>query len=128
MKVSLRRNLLAAAVAPLVIPFTSGWVFFVLHALFEPSEWGLPALQSLVGVSINGTIVGYAFTAFFGLPLALVLQWTKRYRPGWLLAAGALPALSLPLWQTGWLLSLLPVLLAGTTTAYAFWRVTQWRS
>ena len=125
MKPILPRSLLAAAVAPLIIPLTSGWVFFVLHEWLEPSVWGLPPLQSLVGVSINGTVIGYLFTWFYGLPLALVLQRLNCYRIGYLLAASVLPALSLPFWQTGWTLSFLPVLLAGTSTAAVFWRLTQ---
>ena len=120
--------LLAAVVAPLVIPFTSGWVFFVLHEWLEPSVWGLPPLQSLIGVSINSTIVGYVFTWFYGLPLALVLRQVKRYRISYLLAASTLPALSLPFWQTGWKISVLPVFLAGASTAYVFWLLTQWKA
>ncbi len=117
--------LLAAAVAPLVIPFTGGWVFFVLHEWLEPSVWGLPPLESLVGVSINSTVAGYFFTWFYGLPLALLLRRVNRYRIRYLLAAGALPALSLPFWQAEWHISALPVFLAGTSTAYVFWRLTQ---
>ena len=110
MKPTLLTSFLAAAVAPLIIPFTSGWVFFVLH------EWL---------VSINSTVVGYLFTWFYGLPLALVLQRVNRYRISYLLAASMLPALSLPFWQTGWKISFLPVFLAGTSTAYVFWLLTQ---
>jgi hypothetical protein len=116
--------LAAAAVAPLVIPFTGAWLFFALHELFRPSVWGLPPLQSLIGVSINCTFVGYFFTWFFGLPLALVLRALNRYRLNYLLVASALPALSLPLWQADWTIAMLPVLLAGTSTAYAFWMLT----
>lgn len=125
MKPGLLTSFLAAAVAPLIIPFTSGWVFYVLHEWLEPSVWGLPPLQSLIGVSINSTIVGYLFTWFYGLPLALVLQRVNRYRVTYLLAASMLPALSLPFWQTGWKISFLPVFLAGTSTAYVFWLLTQ---
>ena len=128
MKPRLLSCLLAAAVAPLVIPFTGGWVFFVLHQWLEPGVWGLPPLQSLVGVAINSTIVGYVFTCFFGLPLALVLRWLDRYRVGYLLAASTLPALSLPFWQTGWKISVLPVLLAGASTEYVFWLLTRWKA
>ncbi len=120
--------LLAAVVAPLVIPFTSGWVYFVLHERFEPHVWGLPPLQSLIGVAINSTIVGYVFTWLYGLPLAFVLRQVKRYRVSYLLVASTLPALSLPFWQTGWKISVLPVFLAGASTAYAFWLVTQWKA
>jgi len=125
MKPSILTCLLAAAVAPLIIPFTSGWVFFMLHEWLEPSVWGLPPLQSLVGVSINSTVVGYFFTWFYGLPLALSLRLVNRYRISYLLAASALPAISLPFWQTDWKISVLPVFLAGTSTAYVFWRLTQ---
>ena len=125
MKPSFLTCLLAAAVAPLIIPFTSGWVFFLLHEWLDPSVWGLPPLQSLIGVSINSTIVGYVFTWFYGLPLALVLRQVKRYRVSYLLAASALPALSLPFWQTGWTISVLPVFLAGVSTAYVFWLLTR---
>ena len=125
MKPTFLKNFLAAAVAPLIIPFTSGWVFFMLHEWLEPSVWGLPPFQSLIGVSINSTVVGYLFTWFYGLPLALVLQRVNRYRISYLLAASMLPALSLPFWQTGWKISVLPVFLAGTSTAYVFWLLTQ---
>ena len=117
--------LLAAAVAPLIIPFTGGWLFFVLHEWREPSVWGLPPLQSLIGVSINSTVVGYFFTWFFGLPFALLLHRVNRYRIRYLLTASALPALSLPFWQTEWHISVLPVFLAGTSTAYVFWLFTR---
>ncbi|MGZ5045404.1 MAG: hypothetical protein ACXV8P_11500, partial [Methylobacter sp.] len=126
MKPSFLTCIIAAAVAPLIIPFTSGWVFFLLHEWLEPSVWGLPPLQSLIGVSINCTLVGYVFTWFYGLPLALVLQWINRYRISALLLASSLPALSLPFWQTGWTISILPAFLAGTSTAYLFWFMTQW--
>jgi hypothetical protein len=116
--------LLAAAVAPLIIPFTGGWLFFTLHEWLEPSVWGLPALQSLIGVSVNSTVVGYFFTWFYGLPLALLLHRVNRYRIRYLLAASTLPALSLPFWQTEWHVSVLPVFLAGTSTAYVFWLLT----
>ena len=79
MKPSFLTCLLAAVVAPLIILFTSGWVFFLLHEWLEPSVWGLPPLQSFIGVSINSTIVGYMFTWFYGLPLALVLRRVNRY-------------------------------------------------
>jgi len=125
MKPSFVTCLLAAAVAPLIIPFTSGWVFFILHEWLEPSVWGLPPLQSLIGVSINSTVVGYFFTWFYGLPLALVLRLTNHYRVSYLLAASTLPAISLPFWQTGWKISVLPVFLAGASTAYVFWLLTQ---
>lgn len=125
MKPTFLTYLLAAAVAPLIIPFTSGWVFFLLHELIDPSVWGLPPLQSLIGVSINATVVGYLLTLFYGLPVALVLRWVNRYRIGYLLAASTLPALSLPFWQTGWGISVLPVFLAGASTAYVFWLLTQ---
>lgn len=125
MKPTLLTCLVAAAVAPLVIPFTSGWVFFALHEWLEPSVWGLPPLQSLIGVSINATVVGYFFTVFYGLPVALLLQRTNRYRFSYLLAASTLPALSLPFWQTGWTITVLPVFLAGASTAYVFWLVTR---
>lgn len=128
MKPSFLTCLLAAAVAPLIIPFTSGWVFFILHEWLEPSVWGLPSLQSLIGVSINSTVVGYFFTWFYGLPLALVLRLTNRYRISYLLAASTLPAISLPFWQTGWKISVLPVFLAGASTAYVFWLLTQRKS
>ena len=117
--------LLAAALAPLIIPFTGGWLFFMLHEWLEPSVWGLPPLQSLIGVSINSTVVGYFFTWFYGLPLALLLHRANRYRIRYLLAASALPALSLPFWQTEWHISVLPVFLAGASTAYVFWLLTR---
>jgi hypothetical protein len=116
--------LVAAALAPLVIPFTGGWLFFLLHEWFYPSEWGLPPLQSLFGVSVNCMAVGYVFTWFYGLPLALILRRLDRYRLRYLLVASALPALSLPFWQGGWRVSVLPVLIAGMSTAYVFWRLT----
>jgi len=97
----------------------------VLHEWLEPSVWGLPPFQSLIGVSINSTVVGYLFTWFYGLPLALVLQRVNRYRISYLLTASMLPALSLPFWQTGWKVSFLPVFLAGTSTAYVFCLLTQ---
>ena len=125
MKPSFLTCLLAAAIAPLIIPFTSGWVYFLLHEWLDPSVWGLPPLQSLIGVSINSTVVGYLFTWFYGLPLALVLLRVNRYRVSYLLAASTLPALSLPFWQTGWNISVLPVFLAGASTAYVFWLLTQ---
>jgi hypothetical protein len=125
MKPAFLTSFLAAAVAPLIIPFTSGWVFFMLHEWLEPSVWGLPPFQSLIGVSINSTVVGYLFTWFYGLPLALVLQRVNRYRISYLLAASMLPALSLPFWQTGWQITVLPVFLAGTSSAYVFWLLTQ---
>ena len=128
MKANLPASLLAAVVAPLVIPFTGGWTYYVLHEWLEPSVWGLPPLQSLIGVSINTTAIGYVFTWFYGLPLALVLQWLHRYRASYLLAASALPALSLPFWQTGWKVTVVPVLLAGTSTAYVFWLLTRPRA
>jgi len=126
MKPSFLTCLLAAAVAPLTIPFTSGWVFFLLHEWLEPSVWGLPPLQSLIGVSINCTLVGYVFTGLYGLPIALMLQWVNRYRISYLLVASSLPALSLPFWQTDWTISIVPASLAGTSTAYVFWFLTQW--
>lgn len=116
--------LLAAAFAPLIIPFTGGWLFFLLHEWFYPSVWGLPPLQSLVGVSINCTAVGYFFTWFYALPLVFVLRRFGQYRLRYLLVASALPALSLPFWQVGWAVSILPVLIAGMSTAYVFWRLT----
>ena len=128
MKPTFLTCLFAAAVAPLIIPFTSGWVFFVLHEWLEPSVWGLPPLQSLIGVSINSTIVGYVFTWFYGLPLALVLRRVNRYHISYLLAASTLPALSLPFWQMGWKISVLPVFLAGASTAYVFWLLTKWKA
>jgi len=125
MKNTFLAYLCAACVAPLIIPFTGGWLFFLLHEWLRPSVWGLPPLQSLIGVSINSTAVGYFFTWFYGLPLALVLQWVHRYRISYLLVASMLPALSLPLWQTDWTITVLPVLLAGTSTAYVFWLLTR---
>ena len=116
---------LAAAIAPLVIPFTGGWLFFVLHERFYPSVWGLPPLQSLIGVSINCTAVGYFFTWFYALPLVFVLRRLNRYHLRYLLMAGALPALSLPFWQAEWAISILPALIAGMSTAYVFWRLTR---
>ena len=124
MKPSFLTCLFAAAVAPLIIPFTSGWVFFMLHEWLEPSVWGLPPLQSLIGVSINSTVVGYFFTWFYGLPLALALRLVNQYRFRYLLAASTLPAMSLPFWQTSWKISIFPVLLAGASTAYVFWLLT----
>jgi hypothetical protein len=120
--------LLAAFVAPLVIPFSSGWVYFLLHEWFEPHVWGLPPLESLIGVAINSTVVGYVFTWLYGLPLALVLRQVKRYRVSYLLVASTLPALSLPFWQTGWKISVIRVFLAGASTAYAFWLLTRWKA
>lgn len=116
--------LLAATFAPLVIPFTGAWLFFLLHEWFYPSVWGLPPLQSLIGVSINCTAVGYFFTWFYALPLVFILRGLNRYRLPYLLAAGALPALSFPFWQAEWMISVVPALLAGMSTAYAFWRLT----
>ena len=116
--------LLAAAVAPLVIPFTGGWLFYLLHEWFYPSVWGLPWLQSLIGLSINCTAVGYFFTWFYALPLVFVLWQLGRYRLSHLLVASALPALSLPFWQVEWSISTLPALIAGMSTAYVFWRLT----
>ena len=116
--------LLAAALAPLVVPFTGGWLFFLLHQWFYPSVWGLPPVQSLIGVSINCTAVGYFFTWFYALPLVFILRRFNRYRLRYLLVASALPAMSLPFWQTEWAISLLPVLIAGMSTAYVFWRLT----
>lgn len=117
-------HLIAAALAPLVIPFTGGWLFFLLHQWAFPSEWGLPPLQSFIGLSINCTAIGYFFTWFYGLPLAFILRHGNRYRLRYLLTASALPALSLPFWQVHWVISILPVLVAGMSTAYAFWRLT----
>ena len=122
--ITLLIHLLAAAIAPLVIPFTGGWLFFLLHEWFYPSVWGLPPLQSLVGVSITCTAVGYFFTWFYALPLVYILRHLGRYRLRYLLVAGALPALSLPFWQAQWGISILPVLIAGVSTAYVFWKVT----
>jgi hypothetical protein len=116
--------LVATAVAPLVIPFTGAWLFFLLHESLRPSVWGLPPLQSLIGVSINCTAVGYFFTWFYGLPLALILRSSNQYYLRYLLTAGVLPALSLPFWQADWAISFLPVLVAGMSTAYVFWWVT----
>lgn len=117
--------LVAAACAPLVIPFTGGGLFFLLYEWFYPSVWGLPPLQSFIGVSMNCTAVGYFFTWFYALPLVLILRGVNRYRLGYLLVAGALPALSLPSWQVDWTISMLPVLIAGVSTAYAFWRLAK---
>jgi hypothetical protein len=117
--------LLAATFAPLVIPFTGGLLFFLLHQAFRRSEWGLPFLQSLVGVSINCMMVGYFFTCFFALPVVFVLRLLKQYRLDYLLVASAMPAITLPFWQADWKLTVLPVLLAGTATAYAFWQLTR---
>jgi len=116
--------LVAAAIAPLVIPFTGGWLYFLLHEWFYPSVWGLPPLQSFIGVSINVTAVGYFFTWFYALPLVFILRSFNGYRLRYLLLAGALPALSLPFWQPEWTISTVPVLIAGISTAYAFWRLT----
>jgi hypothetical protein len=123
--VTLVIHLVAAALAPLVIPFTGGWLFFLLHQLFRASEWGLPPLQSFIGVAINCTMVGYFFTWFYALPLVFILRSLNRYRLRYLLVAGALPALSLPFWQASWGISILPVLVAGVSTAYVFWRLTR---
>ena len=117
-------DFVAAALAPLVIPFTGGWLFFVLHEWLLPSVWGLPPLQSLIGVSINCTAVGYFFTWFYALPLVFVLRRLNRLKLRNLLIASAMPALSLPFWQRDWLISLFPVLIAGLSTAYVFWRLT----
>jgi len=116
--------LLAAGLAPLVIPFTGGWLFFVLHQRYYPSVWGLPPLQSLIGVSINCTVIGYFFTWFYALPLVFILRRLNRFRLRYLLLAGAIPALFLPYWQAEWKISCLPVLIAGISTAYVFWRLT----
>ncbi|HXA46822.1 MAG TPA: hypothetical protein VNW52_04275 [Burkholderiaceae bacterium] len=116
---------LAAAFAPLVIPFTGGWLFFVLHQRFYPSVWGLPPLQSLIGVSINCTMIGYFFTWFYALPLVLILRRLNQYRLSVLLFAGAMPSFSLPFWQADWKIAVLPVSIAGISTAYAFWRLTK---
>ena len=116
--------LIAAAFAPLVIPFTGGWLFFLLHQWFYPSVWGLPPLQSLIGLSINCTAVGYFFTWFYALPLVFILRWLNQYRLRYLLVAGAIPALSFPFWQAEWAISFLPALIAGISTAYVFWRLT----
>lgn len=116
--------LIAAALAPLVIPFTGGWLFFLLHEWVYPSVWGLPPLQSLIGVSINCTAAGYFFTWIYALPLVFILRHLNLYRLRHLLMAGALPALSLPFWQADWAISIVPVLIAGVSTAYAFWRLT----
>lgn len=124
-KANLLAFLVAATVAPLVVPFTGGWLFYLLHEWLDPSVWGLPPIQSLIGVSINSTVVGYVFTWLYGLPLALFLHRVRRYRIGYLLVASALPGLSLPFWQTGWTISVLPALLAGTSTAYVFWLLTR---
>jgi hypothetical protein len=125
MKISLLACFLAATLAPLIIPFTGGWLYFVLYQWVYPSVWGLPPLQSLIGVSINCTAVGYFFTWFYGLPTALILRRLNQYHLSYLLAAAAVPALSLPFWQVSWAVSFLPVLLAGTSTAYVSWRVTK---
>jgi hypothetical protein len=122
---TLLRTLLAAAVAPLVIPFTGAWMFFVLHEWFEPSVWGLPPLQSLIGVSINTTMVGYFFTWFYGLPLAFVLRRVKRYTLGNLVLASILPAMSFPLWQREWPIAVFPAAVAGASTACACWLLTR---
>jgi hypothetical protein len=124
MKVTVLACFLSAAFAPLVIPFTGGWLFFLLHQWIYPSVWGLPPLQSLIGVSINCTVVGYFFTWFYGLPLALVLRRLNRYHLTYLLVAATMPALTLPFWQRDWMISFLPVLVAGTSTAYVFWWLT----
>lgn len=116
--------LVAATFAPLVIPFTGGWMFFLLYERFHPSVWGLSPLQSLIGVSSNVTAVGYFFTWFYALPLVFILKSLNQYRLRYLLIASALPALSLPFWQVDWPLSILPVLIAGMSTAYVFWRLT----
>jgi hypothetical protein len=86
--------------------------------------WGLPPLQSFIGVSINCTAVGYFFTWFYALPLVFILRRFNRYRLRHLLAASVLPSLSLPFWQADWAISILPVLIAGMSTAYAFWGLT----
>jgi hypothetical protein len=117
--------LLAAVFTPLVIPFTGGWLFFVLHQWFYPSVWGLPPLQSLIGVSINCTVMGYFFTWFYALPLVFILRRLNRYRLRYLLIASTMPALCLPFWQAQWAISFLPVLIAGISTAYVFWRLTK---
>jgi hypothetical protein len=114
----------AAAFAPLVIPFTGGLLFFLLHEWFEPSVWGLPWYQSIIGVSINCTVIGYVFTWFCGLPLVFVLRLLNHDRLRFLLIAGALPSFTLPFWQVDWKITFLPVLIAGTFTAYAFWLLT----
>lgn len=125
MKLGALSWLFAVLIAPLVIPLTGALPFFLLHQWRYPSEWGLPPLQSLIGVSINCTMVGYVFTLLYGLPTALLLRWLHRYRLDLLLIAAALPALSLPLWQQSWAICLLPALSAGMTTAYVFWRITR---
>jgi len=114
----------AAAFAPLVIPFTGGLLFFLLHEWFEPSVWGLSPYQSIIGVSINSTVVGYIFTWFLALPLVFILRLLNQYRLSFLLIAGALPSFTLPFWQMDWKITFLPVLIAGTFTAYAFWLLT----
>ncbi len=114
----------AAAFAPLVIPFTGGLLFFLLHEWFQPSVWGLPWYQSLIGVAINCTVVGYVFTWLLALPLVLILRVLNQYRLVILLIAGALPSFTIPLWQTDWPITFLPALIAGTFTAYAFWLLT----
>lgn len=114
---------LAAAFAPLVIPFTGGLLFFLLHEWFQPSVWGLPWYQSIIGVAINCTVVGYVFTWFLALPLVFILRLLHQYRLGILLIAGALTSFTLPFWQADWRITFLPVLIAGTFTAYAFWQL-----
>ncbi|HVT34580.1 MAG TPA: hypothetical protein VHE37_03280 [Nevskiaceae bacterium] len=121
---TLLRCFLAAAFAPLVIPFTGALMFFALHQWLRPSVWGLPPLQSLIGVSINCTMIGYFFTWIYALPLVFILRGLNRYQLRYLLVASALPALSLPFWQVDWKISIVPVLFAGMSTAYAFWRLT----
>lgn len=121
------KALAAAAVAPLVIPLTGGLPFYLLHERFYPSVWGLPAWQSIIGVSINCTMLGYFFTWLYALPIVFVLRLLKQYRLGLLLVAGMLPALTLPFWQAEWAIAVLPVALAGTSTAYAFWRLSNLR-
>jgi hypothetical protein len=116
--------ILAAAIAPLIIPFTGGWLFFLLHEWFYPSVWGLPPLQSLIGLSINCVAVGYVVILFYALPVVFVLRCLGRYRLRYLLIAAALPALGLPFWQAEWVISTPPALIAGLSTAYAFWRLT----
>jgi hypothetical protein len=113
--------LLAAGFAPLVIPFTGGLLFFLLYEWLRPSVWGLPPFQSFIGVSINCTLVGYVCTWFFALPLAFILRFLNRYQLRFLLIAGLLPSFTLPFWQADWKITLLPVAIAGTATAYAFW-------
>src|SRR5262245_53710819 len=98
MKVSLLACFFAAALAPLTAPLTGGWLYFLLHQWFYPSEWGLPPLQSLIGVSINCTAVAYFVTWFYGLPLSLVLRRLNQYHLSYLLVAAAAPAVTLPFW------------------------------